>query len=443
MVEIFLQSWKYNDCDAYNHSVYYMDNNFFYKYKKSAGSEIREKTFFECNGLEINPDKIESIDTSIEYTPDDFSRAQVFSVKFEGTDISPAKTINSFTRYSPISHEEKNLLLPNAPFNDLPKFYLSSLPDAENQWYYQLIDRYVNPGKIPEEFDVTVDVLVGDSTRIQSWKYTTCEILEYKQFLEDGLAITKFTDKLETEIRDRTIFECAGLQMDGTSIAPDSVPEKPLYFVDFIPSDENRVQKVVSTFSGGELTEPFTIHTIGKFKPEMEQRHQTTYLKSTEFFIESLPTKDKILYYDLVERSINPGKAPEPFDVKFDFVTGNGTITQSWKYMDCKIEDFQINFRDNLLYFTFSGAKGVSDIVDESKLTCMGFQVSSDQHKFKDDIVTKPPTAQERAMIHLASWYGGELTTGKTTALVQEFENSFKFSFLCRRTSKHLSQKCV
>jgi len=268
--------------------------------------------------------------------------------------------------------------------------------------------------------------------------------------------------------------------MDGNSIAPDSVPEKPLYFVDFIPSDENRVQKVVATFSGGEITDPFVIDTIGKFKPEMEQRRQTTtmfmdlnvaitpvvesgdpepsqpielppsepeepgspgtaftvhidephistgqknaYIKSTEFYIESLPTKDKRPYYDLVERSINPGKDPEPFDVQFDFVTGDGTILQSWKYVDCKIDDFQINFRDNLLYFTFSGAKGVSDIVDESKLTCNGFHVSSDQQKFKEDITTTPPTAHDRVMIHLVSWYGGEITNGKTTALVQEFE---------------------
>ena len=229
--------------------------------------------------------------------------------------------------------------------------------------------------------------------------------------------------------------------MDGNSIAPDSVLEKPLDSFDFIPSDEKRVQKVVATFSGGEITEPFMIHTIGKFKPEMEQRRDTQtmfmtlnvaikpveesgdpeptppielppsepeepgspgtaftvhidephistwekndYIKSTEFYIESLPTKDKLPYYDLVERTINPGKAPEPFDVQFDFVTGDGTILQSWKYVDCSIEDFQINFRDNLLYFTFSGAKGVSDIVDESKLRCVGFHVSSDQQNSK------------------------------------------------------------
>ncbi|MDH3677484.1 MAG: hypothetical protein OEQ12_04195 [Nitrosopumilus sp.] len=484
---VILQSWKYSDCDAYNHSVYFVDNLFFFKFKQSFGSEIREKTFFECNGLELNPEKIESIDTSIKYTPDDFSRAQVFSVKFEGADINPAKTINSFTRYSPISHEEKSLLIANAPFNDLPKFYLSSLPSAENEWYYQLIDRYINAGSIPEDFDVTVDVLVGDGTRIQSWKYTTCEILEYKQFLEDVLATRKYTKTFDSEIRDRTIFQCTGLQMDGNSIAPESVPVKPFDSVDFIPSDENRVKKVVATFSGGELTEPFTINTIGKFKPEMEQRRETTtmfmslnvaikpveesgdpepsepiepppsepeepgspgtaftvhidephistaekndYIKSTEFYIESLPTKDKVQYYDLVERSINPGKAPEPFDVQFDFVTGDGTILQSWKYVDCKIEDFQINFRDSLLYFTFSGAKGASDIVDESKLTCNGFHVSSDQQKFKGDIASKPPTAHDRAMIHVVSWYGGEIANGKTTALVQEFETLSDSSF--------------
>ncbi|MGI0008726.1 MAG: hypothetical protein ACRD92_03810 [Nitrosopumilaceae archaeon] len=477
-----LQSWKYTDCSANSYVTFFLDNLLSYKFKQTVGSEIRDKTFFECNGLLFNPDiDLTKIDTKQTFVSDDSTRAQTFAVHFQGTDISPERTVASFTKFSPITYEETALLLPNAPFGKAPKFYLESLPNKDNQWYYQLMSKYINAGKIPELFDATVDVLVGDGTKIQSWKYTDCEVLEYKTYLEDSLFLRKFTNKFEKEFRDRTIFQCIGLSIDGNSYPPEKTPDKTLDYVDFIPSEESRIKTVTATFSGGELTEPFTINTFGKFSPKIEQRSQTErqfvrfdvtliptgeagpespscgpeaetidcvppddvppdptftfsvtmphisktqkndYITSTEFTITSLPSKDKMQYYDIVSRYINPGKTPEPFDVTFDYQSEDGTIVQSWKYGDCQITDLNIKLQDTLLYFSLSNVPGAADIVDSSTFRCNGFSVDFDQKKstHQDAVI---PSPYDRAMLNLVHWYGGELTNQRSSALVQKVQ---------------------
>lgn len=478
-----LQSWKYTDCSANNYVTFFLDNSVFYKFKQTPGSEIRDKTFFECNGLLFNPDiDLSEIDKEKNFVPNESTRAQTFVVHFQGTDISPERTVTSFTKFSPITYEEIPLLLPNAPFGKTPKFYLESLPSKDNQWYYQLMSRYINAGKIPEPFDVTVDILVGDGTKIQSWKYSDCEVLEYKTYLEDTLFLRKFTDKFEKEFRDRTIFQCIGFSIDGNSYPPEKKPDKILDYVDFIPSQESRIKTMAATFSGGELTGPFTINTIGKFSPKIEQRSQTErqfvkfdvtitptgeagpkpdscgvephnesecppspevppdptftvsvtmphisktqksdYITSTEFTITSLPSKDKMQYYDLVSRYINPGKTPEPFDVTFDYLTDDGTIIQSWEYSDCQIIDLSINVQDILLYFSLSNIPGSADIVDSSTFRCNGFSVDFEQQKSTSQDTTIP-SPYDRAMLNLVHWYGGELTNQRSSALIQKLQ---------------------
>lgn len=511
-----LQSWKYADCSASNYVTFFTDNLILYKFKQTPGSEIREKTFFECQGLSLDSG-ISKTDTKQVFVPNDSDRAQTFVVHFQGPEISPERTMMSFTKFSPITHEELQFLLPNSPFGKQPKFYLESLPNKENQWYYDLMSKYINAGKIPDPFDVTLDVLSGDGTQLQSWMYADCEVLEYKTYLEDSLFLKKFTNKFEKEFRDRTIFQCVGLEFDGTSKPTHQALDKPLDYVDFIPSDQLRITRLAATFSGGDLTEPFTINTVGKFTPTVEQRHQTQaqfvklstaiipsetpssgvttydkpetcapgesppgctpcppnnphcseeggggeegggeeggelppnpeepgistppftvlvtmphlsltqkndYVKSTEFTIKSLPSKDKSQYYDIVSKYINAGKKPEPFDVTFDYLSGDNTIIQSWKYSDCELKDFKIKRDDILLYFSLSGIPGVADIVDTSTFSCNGFAVDFDQRKSDSQPSITTPSPYDRAMLNLAHWYGGELQNQRSSALLQEF----------------------
>jgi hypothetical protein len=510
-----LQSWKYTECSANNYVVFFTDNLLIYKFSQGTGSEIRDKTFFECSGLSISSDSKTKLDTSQSFLPNDYTTAQTFVVHFQGADISPEKTVTSFTKFSPISNEELQFLLPNSPFGQESKFYLESLPNKDNGWYYSLMSKFINAGKIPDPFGVTVDVMAGDGTRLQSWDYSKCQVMEYKTYLDDTLFLRKFTNKSEKEFRDRTIFQCSGVSFDGNSKPPQKTSEKPLNYVDSIPSDQSRITKLVATFSGGDIEHPFTINTIGKFTPNIEQRSQTQaklvklsvrivpatesgsssslslydapeycapgeeppgcrpcpsnnphctdetpeepdvptepeippidsevpgissptytvidkmphlsftqkndFIKSTEFSIKSLPSKDKIQYYDMVRRYIDAGKKPEPFDVTFDYLSDDGTIIQSWKYTTCEIKDFQIKRDDILLYYSLSNVSG-ADIVDNSTFTCTGFVVDFDQ-KISNYTVTIP-TPYDRAMLHLVHWYGGELQNQRSSELLQEF----------------------
>ncbi|MCE9616788.1 MAG: hypothetical protein K8Q88_00270, partial [Nitrosarchaeum sp.] len=232
-----LQSWQYKDCSANNYVIFFTDN--LIKFKQSLDSEIRDKTYFECSGLSLdtNPDKNNG-DTKQAISISEQSSAQTFVVHFQGSDISPERIVYSFTKFFPITNEEIQFLLPNSPFGEEPKFYLESLPNKDNEWYFQLMSKYINAGKIPDPFDVTVDVLVGDGTKLQSLEYKKCQVLEYKTYLEDSLFLRKFTNKFEKEFRDRTIFQCVGYGLDATLYKPQNPLEKPLDYSDFVPLEQ-------------------------------------------------------------------------------------------------------------------------------------------------------------------------------------------------------------
>jgi len=518
-----LQSWQYKDCSANNYVVFFTDN--LIRFKQTLSSEIRDKTYFECSGLSLdtNPDK-NNIDTKQPITIDKQTSAQTFVVHFQGSDITPERTVYSFTKFFPITNEEIQFLLPNSPFGEEPKFYLESLPNKDNEWYYQLMSKYINAGKIPEPFDVTVDVLVGDGTTLQSLEYKKCQVLEYKTYLEDSLFLRKFTNKFEKEFRDRTIFQCVGYAFDATLHKPQKILEKPLDYSDFVPLEQSRITQMIATFSDGDLEKPFVVDTIGKFTPKIEQRHETQtqivkfdvtiipnaesgtsttgsisatssppdycapgqdppgcrpcppnnpncsdesgggggecedsnciteppiepeepgistpsytvlvtmphlsttqkndYIKSTEFTLMSLPSKDKLPYYDIVSKYINPGKKPELFDVTLDYLSSDGTIIQSWKYSSCEITDFKIKRNGVLLTFPLSNITGAADIVETSTLSCNGFSVDFNQKNSNSKVNSTIPTPYDRAMLHLAHWYGGELQNLRSTALLQEF----------------------
>ncbi len=514
-----LQSWQYKDCSANNYVVFFTDN--LIRFKQTLSSEIRDKTYFECSGLSLdtNPDK-NNIDTKQPVTIDKQTSAQTFVVHFQGSDITPERTVSSFTKFFPITNEEIQFLLPNSPFGEDPKFYLESLPSKDNEWYYQLMSKYINAGKIPEPFDVTVDVLVGDGTTLQSLEYKKCQVLEYKTYLEDSLFLRKFTNKFEKEFRDRTIFQCVGYAFDATLHKSQKPLEKPLDYSDFVPSEQSRITQMTATFSDGDLEKPFVVNTIGKFTPKIEQRHQTQtqvvkfdvtvipnaesgggasptlfgppdycepgqnppgcrpcppnnpncsdesggggecedsdciteppiepeepgistpsytvlvtmphlsitqkndYIKSTEFTLMSLPSKDKLPYYDMVSKYINPGKKPELFDVTLDYLSSDGTVIQSWKYSSCEIKDFKIKRNGVLLTFPLSNIFGAADIVETSTLSCNGFSVDFDQKNNNSEVNFTIPTPYDRAMLHLTHWYGGELQSQRSSALLQEF----------------------
>jgi hypothetical protein len=147
--------------------------------------------------------------------PTDKQRALSFVVHFQGTDIAPPKTLNTFSNFVPILDADSPVTtMGNLLDEGNKQFYLESLPSKDKEWLYQLFSRYVNPGKIPEPFDVDIDVITGDGRVLQTWQYDDCERTDYQLFLEDGLLIYKLHEKWQSEIKDRSIFACAGLNLN-------------------------------------------------------------------------------------------------------------------------------------------------------------------------------------------------------------------------------------
>ena len=424
-----LQTWNYKECTGTNYVTFFLNNLIFYKFKQTMGSEIRDKTFFECNGIEILTDtKLDSEIVNQIGIPNNFDRAQIFSAHFDGPEISPSKTVTTFTKFSPVTNDELQILLPNAPFGGKPKFYFESLPSEDKEWLYQLIGKYVNRGKIPEPFDVSTDVITGDGTILQIWDYEDCQVIDYKSFLEDSLVNRKFTKRFDSEIHDRIIFECDGFSIKPSQVEPKIVPERPFDYVDFTPSDDNRVQRFVLTLSGGELTESQSYFTFAKFEPLMEEKGEQTparhQLSSPGFVMESLPSKDKESFYELLQRYINTGKAPEPFDATVELVAGDGDVLQTWEYRKCGLIDFDYFLQDSLLYFTMNGKKATSEIRDRSEFECIGFSVDFSKHeKIYPELPYLVPKYEDRAIMYLFHASGGELEKTRSTGMISKFSS--------------------
>ncbi len=79
------------------------------------------------------------------------------------------------------------------------------------------ISKYILPGKDPEPFDVSVHLASSTGEIIQTWKYSTCSVTKYVTFFIDNLLFFKFKQTFGSEIRDKTTFDCTGLEFDLNS----------------------------------------------------------------------------------------------------------------------------------------------------------------------------------------------------------------------------------
>ena len=146
----------------------------------------------------------------------DDERAQTIRVSFQGPDITTSKTLSTFSKFSPIESHNLPLLIPEHDFKeDTVFFYLESLPSEDKDWLYELLSRYVNPGKVPEPFDIKVELHSDDSTLLQMWDYSNCQRYNYELYLDESLLIYKLHEKWQSGFKDRMIFSCDGLSLES------------------------------------------------------------------------------------------------------------------------------------------------------------------------------------------------------------------------------------
>jgi hypothetical protein len=423
-----LQTWKYPRCDVTNYSTYRQEISAIWKFTQSNEPEIRDKTFFACTGLKVNfmPNYTNSSQTfNGPVIPSDDDRAQVFTVHFSGGDMKNGFDY-TFLKFAPFSKDYQSFALPDYAFGNKPKFYLESLPSKDKGTFYQLVNKYVTPSSVPQPFDVSIDLTSGDGSTIQTWKYTKCEITKYQPYLQSFLTVNMFTEKFQPEIRDRSIFQCSGLSLDGPSKTTNLNTTQTIRTINYIPSDSDRAQFFVVKFSNGDFQTPQKFFSFADFQPDLSASDQvkTTYsqIKSSSFTLLSLSSKDKTEFYNLISRFVNPTYKPNLFDVSVELVTGDGSIVQTWQYQKCTAANYQIFLQNTLLYYTFSGKKAISEPQDKTTFNCGGFSINFSGGT--EDLSNQPviPSDNSRVVIYATHLTSNVFPATRTSGLAQEFD---------------------
>ena len=97
------------------------------------------------------------------------------------------------------------------------------------------------------------------------------------------------------------------------------------------------------------------------------------------FLLESLPSKDKRPYYELLKKSIEDKRAESTdnrMHVSIDLFSGDGHIIQSLEYRDCKVTEYFVHGVDSKGKIFFSEEDGTVEIREVSKFSCISFTLN-------------------------------------------------------------------
>jgi len=256
------------------------------------------------------------------------------------------------------------------PSDEKTKFTFSSLPSKDKESFYKdVLSKYLNPGKDPTPFDGKIEFFSSDGSIIQTWDYENCEITDYSIYLKNDNGILNYIKFFGSEIRDDVTVECVGFRFN---------PQVKLNYIEDIPdaipvTTEDRATSIVVNLVDSVDKEPFTSYSISKFEPlwfeGVGQGHFGKY--SVGFALESLPSKDKVDYYELISLHINRGVKVVPFDMTIDILTGDKQILQSWIYKNCLVENYTPSLLEFLMIYKYHPGFE-SEIIDRTEFTCQG-----------------------------------------------------------------------
>ena len=146
----------------------------------------------------------------------DAERAQSIVVRFSDGPMPTEIPFTTFSLFQPITQREKFVHENAYVFGDKPQFVLQSLPSKDKVELYEAIDKvyFAKAGTATiTRFDVAIDILAGDGSLIQTWQYKKCHVYAYGTFLQEVRNFYQFSDRLESEFRDKMIVECSGVRL--------------------------------------------------------------------------------------------------------------------------------------------------------------------------------------------------------------------------------------
>ena len=356
---------------------------------------------------EIKPEKPYDY---VDFIPSYEDRVQRFILTISGGEFTQSNSYYTFSKFEPFM-EEKGKYTPTQHQLKSVGFAMENLPSKDKESYYELIQRYVNPGKDPEPFDATIELVSGKGDVIQTWNYRECHLTDFDYFLQDNLLyFTMNGKKAISEIRDRSEFECIGFSVDFQKYDKNllAIPDK-------VTKYEDRAVIFLFHASGGEFERTHSTGMISKFSSKNTLSDEIELVASSgairnsltsdvtlsgksenfgypKFMGESLPNKFSKNAYSTIERYINPGKVPEPFDIRVDVVTGDGTILYSGDYDDCVGQNYSSYLNDNIAWIKFHPALKY-EFRDRFEIECIGVdaivtpQDEPNLRQFKQNVV--------------------------------------------------------
>ena len=385
---ISIATLHYSDCSISEYLPYLQNSVLFYSYSGLKGGEIRDRTVFHCSGVHIIIDKSDK-KQELEITDPPFEdRVVSYVVHFMGTEFDGLYSVGTFSNFSPSKSLDDSpyeiKTYSSNPVGSEPQFYLESLPSIDKKQLYEFYSRYVNSGRAPELFDVSIDLILGDQTILQRWNYHKCTVFDYRFGLEDSRTTFPFAKKYEPEIRDKSDFACQGFRLDVGLDLPqtpikDAITNQENFIGSQIPDENQRAKSFIISRYGGELSETFGGETIKSFENIRRDRGALTPNQEAKqydrgFIVESLPTQDKKILYEFLSRYTNPGKIPEPFDVDLDTILGDDSILHRFHYTNCDFVDFTWYLQQGTWLYQFNG-KQQEEIRERYAVYCEGLRV--------------------------------------------------------------------
>lgn len=96
----------------------------------------------------------------------------------------------------------------------------------------------------------------------------------------------------------------------------------------------------------------------------------------TQFLLESIPSKDKKPFYEMIQNSINTSR-PDLINVNIDIFSGDGTLIETLNYKKCIIYSYFIHTNDSKGKFSFlDEGNSKLQIREVTKFDCTGFKIT-------------------------------------------------------------------
>ncbi len=99
------------------------------------------------------------------------------------------------------------------------------------------------------------------------------------------------------------------------------------------------------------------------------------------FLLESVPSKDKRPFYELVKKSIedkNPNTVNNRMHVSIDLYSGDGERIQALEYRDCSVTEYFVHGVDSKGKIFFLEEDGTIEIREVTKFSCVSFTLNID-----------------------------------------------------------------